>query len=214
MRPLNLISGFVDHLVYACPDLELGIDEIERLLGVRASPGGSHPGWGTRNALVSLGPAVYLEIVGPDSEQTAYAQPRVFRVDDLSAPRLVTWAARGSDLEGLRSPELGDGAALGEVFSASRQQPDGVTLSWKLTNPFTVLGDGLVPFFIDWGETPHPASAAAQGATLLALRAEHPDPEGVRVMLEQLELELPVSVGPEPALVATIEGLNGQVELR
>jgi hypothetical protein len=33
-------------------------------------------------------------------------------------------------------------------------------------------------------------------------------------MLEQLELELPVSVGQEPALVATIEGLNGQVELR
>jgi pimeloyl-ACP methyl ester carboxylesterase len=30
----------VDHLVYATPDLQLGIDRIEKLLGVRATPGG------------------------------------------------------------------------------------------------------------------------------------------------------------------------------
>lgn len=34
----------VDHLVYATPDLNRGIDEIERLLGVRAIAGGQHPG--------------------------------------------------------------------------------------------------------------------------------------------------------------------------
>jgi hypothetical protein len=33
----------VDHLVYATPDLNRGIDEIERLTGVRATPGGQHP---------------------------------------------------------------------------------------------------------------------------------------------------------------------------
>ena len=56
----------IDHLVYATPDLDLGIDTIERLLGVRATPGGQHLGAGTRNALVALGPGTYLEIVGPD----------------------------------------------------------------------------------------------------------------------------------------------------
>jgi hypothetical protein len=183
-------------------------------LGVRASVGGSHPDWGTCNALVSLGPTAYLEIIGPDPAQPDYDQARVFGVSEFAAPKLVTWAAKGEDLERLHTLDLGAGAGIGEVFASSRDQPDGETLCWSLTNPFTVLGDGLVPFFINWGDSTHPAGVATQGATLVALRAEHPDPDGIRAMLLALELELPLSRGPEPALIATIEGPGGCVELR
>src|SRR5262245_37287646 len=78
----------VDHLVYATPDLAVGIRRIETLLGVQATPGGQHPGEGTRNALVALGPTSYLEIIGPDSEQPTPAGPRKFGIDDLKEPRL------------------------------------------------------------------------------------------------------------------------------
>jgi hypothetical protein len=77
-----------------------------------------------------------------------------------------------------------------------------------------VIADGIVPFFIDWGTTPHPASSAAPGATLIALRAEHPDPTKVRMILNQLGFDLPVTKGPTPALVATIDSPRGRVELR
>jgi hypothetical protein len=106
------------------------------------------------------------------------------------------------------------GIELGEVLSRSRTRPDGVILSWEVTAPGNVLADGLVPFFIDWGETIHPALGAAQGALLLDLRAEHPDTDRTQRLLNGLGLELPVQKGAAPALIATIASPRGIVELR
>lgn len=87
-------------------------------------------------------------------------------------------------------------------------------LSWRYTDPRTVLADGLIPFFIDWGQSPHPARTAAPGASLIALRAEHPNWQRVQRRLRELGLDLPVQPGATPALVATIDGPRGRVELR
>jgi hypothetical protein len=204
----------IDHLVYATPDLDRGIDKIEKLLGVRATPGGQHPGRGTRNALVALRREVYLEIIGPDPEQPKPTQPRWAGLDNLAAPRLATWVARSDDLEQLVSAARQHGVQLGQVMAGSRRRQDGTPISWRFTDPSTVVADGIVPFFIDWGTTPHPARSAAPGATLVDLRAEHPDPESVRKILRHLRLDLPVQEGPSPALIARVEGGNGLVELR
>src|SRR5205823_4483397 len=91
----------VDHLVYATPDLDLGIRTIEQLTGIHAAAGGQHPGLGTRNALIALGPATYLEIIGPDPAQPALSQPLRFGIDRLKEPRLVGWVAKGTQLDQL-----------------------------------------------------------------------------------------------------------------
>ena len=204
----------VDHLVYATPDLKVGIDVVERLLGVRATPGGQHPGAGTRNALVALGPASYLEIIGPDPEQPHHLGARRFGIDGLKAPRLAAWAAKGQDLERLVAEAARRGVNLGPASSGSRKRPDGILLTWRFTSPAAVLGDGIVPFFIDWGKTPHPAQTAAAGATLAGLRAEHPDAQRVEEMLRKLGLDLRVTGAPAPALIAAVDCPNGRVELR
>jgi len=204
----------VDHLVYATPDLQRGIDRIEQVLGVRATPGGQHPGRGTRNALVALGPASYLEIIGPDPERPTPAEPRPFGIDGLKEPRLVTWAAKGKNLDSLARDAARDGVKLGEVIAGSRRRADGVLLTWRYTNPRTVVADGVVPFVIDWGATPHPSSTATAGASLVELRAEHPDPRAAQDALKRLGLELPVQRGARAALIATVNSPRGRVELR
>src|SRR5262245_57770287 len=114
------VTARVDHLVYATPDLSRGVEEIEKLLGVRPTPGGQHPGRGTRNALVALGPTSYLEIVGPDPDQPPPKEPRAFGLDALAAPRLVGWAANTSDLDALVRDAASRGVHLGEVKSGGR----------------------------------------------------------------------------------------------
>ena len=208
------VVAHVDHLVYASPDLDVGVAQIEMLIGVRATPGGTHPGGGTRNALLSLGPDVYLEIVGPDPAQVAPSGGRRFRIDELTAPRLVMWAAKHAQLDRLVTDAAGAGIELGPVKSGSRRRPDGVLLRWRYTNPEAMVAGGVVPFFIDWGSTPHPSSAAAVGPRLVDLRAEHPDPARVAMWLHRLGLDLRVTRADAPALVAVLAGQAGPLELR
>ncbi len=204
----------VDHLVYTVPDMQQGIDSAEKLFGVRATPGGQHPGLGTRNALIALGPSSYLEIIGPDPEQPRPAGGRRFGIDQLKAPRLLTWVAKGKSLQVFAADAKAHGMDLGAVIPGSRRRPDGVVLSWTYTDPRTELADRLVPYFIDWGASPHPSATAAKGVTLLGLRAEHPDVSRVQAMLRQLGLTLGVTRGPKPSIIATFDSPKGRVELR
>jgi alkylation response protein AidB-like acyl-CoA dehydrogenase len=210
---VSLLSR-VDHLVYGTPDLAAGIEKVERLLGVNAVPGGQHPGAGTRNALIRLGELTYLEIIGPDPDQPKPAQPRRFGIDELKTSRLVTWAAKGSDLEAFAQKAKQHGVDLGRMLPGSRRRPDGVLLSWRLTASPSSIADGIVPFFIDWGATEHPASSLPKGCTLVSLRAQHHNAERVRGMLAAVGVDLRVEQSEGAALIATIRTPRGNVELR
>lgn len=205
----------IDHLVYATRDLDAALDDLERKLGVRAAPGGKHTGGGTHNALLSFGDGAYLEIIGPDPEQEPPKdRPMAFGIDKLTAPRLVTWAAKAPTIAARVARAREEGYDPGTPTGMSRLRPDGVRLAWILTRAPEPAGDGLVPFLIDWGDTPHPSDSAPGGSRLIALRAEHPQPEVVRKALAALGEDLEVQDGPVPALIAIIEGPNGRLELR
>jgi hypothetical protein len=203
----------IDHLVYAVPDLEAAIDDLDQRLGVRATLGGRHPGRGTYNALLSFGDGGYLEIIAPDPEQPDPAAPRSFAVDTLTEPLLRTWAAKAPDIDARVQRARDAGYDPGDARGMSRERPDGVTLAWRLTQSGSEPGGWLVPFLIDWGESPHPAAAAPGGVTLDSLRAEHPQPDAVRSMLAALDVELEVTEGPAARLFARLTGPVGSVDL-
>jgi hypothetical protein len=204
----------LDHVVFATPDLDTAVLDLEKRLGVRATPGGRHAGLGTHNALLALGRDCYLEVIGPDPTQPPTERPLPFGIDDLSAGRLVTWAARAPDLDATVAGARERGYDAGAILDMSRDTPEGQHLEWRLSFRPDALGDGLVPFLIDWGETPGPALGAAAGCRLVELRGEHPDPGAVRACLDALGAELPVDPGPAPSLILTLEAALGRVELR
>ncbi len=211
----DTISGVdVDHVVYGAPDLDAGVRTIEQLLGVRAEAGGKHVGLGTHNALVSLGEGAYLEIISPDPEQPAPARSLPWGLADLREPRLLTWAVKAPDIEARAERAKAAGADVGPVLRMSRERPDGTRLEWALTFREQPLGDGLVPFLIAWEPGPHPSETSPGGCRLVSLRGEHPEPERIRAMLEVIGVEMAVLRGERPALIATVEGPRGMVELR
>lgn len=204
----------IDHLVYATPDLNQGIQKIERLLGVQPVPGGRHPKWGTRNAILSLGHHIYLELLAPDPDQHEFEGQRLFDVDKLSKSRLLTWVAKSNDLEELVDRASKAGLDLGEVSEGSRKRPDGSVLTWRLTDPYKIAYDGILPFFIDWGKTPHPAESAPSGCVLESFYGEGPEPDCIQESLTALGIELETKQSARPGLVATIRASRGVVELR
>jgi hypothetical protein len=203
----------LDHLVYATPDLATSVEELARRLGVRASAGGQHPGGGTHNALLSLGKDAYLEVIGPDPAQAPPTRPRAFGLDRLRSPRLQTWAVRCADLERLMIRARAIGLELERIDAGGRRRPDGVELSWRYAGIRADRMAGVIPFFIDWGDSPHPSRSAAGGVSFVSLLAQHPEPERVRAIFDALELPARVERGDRPNLIATLRTPNGEVEL-
>ena len=184
----------VDHLVYACQDLDVGIRDVERATGVRPAYGGAHPGIGTHNALLSLGPDSYLEIIAPDPSQPPPPRPRPFGLDvdgahavngEISAfavhavPK-VRWrdggtVNRGGTLEAIAAAMVYQGEAPGlPVKYQSRITPAGETVGWRFTSPWDAAGPK--PFLMDWGSSSvSPHQTAPRGCSLAALEIHTTD---------------------------------------
>lgn len=203
----------IDHIVYGVPDLDEGVADLERRLGVRAGAGGRHAGNGTHNALMGLGGATYLEVIALDPSQERRRGPAAFGLDHLAEPGLVGWAMRTDDIEGVVARSRAGGFDPGEIRPLSRTRPDGVRLDWRLTTAPPDHPGFVVPFLIDWMEAQHPSETSPPGATLVWFGVRHPDPDRIQSALNALGADLRVDRADTAGLVAVIRGAHGTVEL-
>ena len=201
----------LDHIVLATPDIAATAGWLADATGVVASEGGPHVGRGTRNRLCSFGDT-YLEIIGPDPDQPDPDEPRSFGIDDLDTHRVVTWCARQHDLASVVSAGAGVGLGYTAPVAMRRAAPD-VTLDWHLS---LLTGDtegGILPFFIDWGDSPHPSSTAAPGLSVVDIHGVHPEPDRAISLLVALGESLEVVEGDLARLVVELAGPAGRVIL-
>lgn len=228
------MKGAIDHLMWACSDLESGIDAIESMTGMAATPGGPHPGFGTRNALLDLGNFTYLEIIAPDPEQSLEGNlGREFAA--LDTPYLRTWAIRVEDLMASRDILQSLGFDTRGPSAMSRALPGGELISWELlflsrrdvagaqrnvagaernvTGARREFAGAALPFFIDWKDSPHPCTSLEPGCELSGLRIATAQTEAIERLLAAFELDVEVVVGTDDRLEGLLSTPRGHVVL-
>jgi len=198
----------IDHLMWACPDLEQGCTKLAALTGVAPEAAGSHSGMGTRNALLSLGPRCYLEVIAPDPEQPL-ADNFGARLAALATDGLLSWAAGAQHLDELRTELHQQAIQTSRVQATSRRNPAGELLQWQL---LFIAGVELAPFFIDWLACTHPAATSPSGCQLQELQITAAATEPLQRLCGQVP-RLSLSQGPTASLQARLDTPHGEVWL-
>ena len=197
----------LDHLAVTCRTIEEGVSYVEAVLGVEMSPGGQHPVMGTHNALVSLGPDAYLEVIAIDPDQAAPLHRRWFDLDRYAGPpRMTHWICATDDLEDALA-DAPEGS--GNPIELSRGD-----LSWRMAVPATGIlpFDAAMPALIEWDTDLHPNTRLPDhGLRLARLDVFHPEADrllGAFPALYNLD-RVTLREGPEKRLIASISTPEG-----
>ena len=189
----------LDHLTVVAPSLEVGAACVEAVLGVSPDAGRAHPGMGTHNRLLALGPDVYLEVIAADPHAVPVTRPRWFGLDQVcpgSAARLAAWVAATDDIAQAAVSELGD------VETMRREHH-----TWQMTvrADGSLPLDGAAPLLIQRAAGAHPVAAMPQrGLLLRALRIRHPAPSAVLALFARIGLVPHVAVSVAPGHVCSL----------
>ena len=205
------MSVELDHLLWAAPDLDAGSKILGQLLGVAPARGGSHPGFGTRNSLVSLG-GTYLEVISPDPEQSLQGN-RGATIAALPYPQMITFAVRTNDIAAYESAAGRAGIATHGPVEMGRTRPDGVRLDWACLYITDQTFGEFIPFAIDWKGSPHPSQSAPGGCTLKSFEVLHPNADQLSDIYRQMGIDVAVRLAPRPGFHAVLGTPRGDVVL-
>ena len=213
MSPHRDRTAALDHLIFGVPDLEIGVQSFAKALGARPTFGGRHESIGTHNAILPLRGGHYLELIAPDPSSPNPPLGVPWGLETLEEPRLITWAAATQDIDAAVEHAKNAGYDPGTIIDVARETPEGERLTWRLTISGDFAADGLVPFLIDWGSSPHPSGTSESLCSIEGFAAEHPDPESVQTMLGALGASLDIESGAAPRLRGTLVGPSGSITL-
>ena len=199
----------IDHVIVGIADLEQGIRLLTEVTGVAPERGGQHPGCGTQNALLSLGPHTYLELIAPAGEPSEEMK----FLTDLHELTPIGWAIATRDLDATKSRLETAGFRVSAPRDGSRVRPDGQVLRWRAAALEDVPGD-LTPFLIEWSAlTPHPATTSPGGCTLESIEIHGPQVERLTKLVAELRLPIVVHGGTAQALSLTLKCPAGRITL-
>jgi hypothetical protein len=213
------MSSAIDHIIWACANLDLGSRQFEQLTGVRPRFGGVHANGVTHNALVALGPLSYLEILAPVGPPAEADDAWVRIMHTLREPRVLTYCLRsGSALQDLAAIGAGLGWQNSTVLQNGRTTPAGVALRWQWFAPVAERFGLAFPFFIDWLDSTHPAHSLRteqpdDTLQLSRFAVGHPDAAGLERALATFGASIPVYTSGDSGFQLQLTTPRGSVSL-
>jgi len=149
------VTFSLDHVVIFVKDLNEATADFERV-GFRVTPGGTHAGGLTKNALIALADGIYLELLAFTVPVTSENLAQLEGEQRTAMDR--RFLPRGAEGEGLGDFALGtirlqdaidsasaSGLLVEGPFPGRRVRPDGTEVSWLLGFP----RDPELPFLIE-----------------------------------------------------------------
>lgn len=202
----------LDHILWAVPRFDAGVELMERMTGVLPSYGGVHPELGTRNAILALGDKCYLEVIGPDPDRSPHAGFGTL-LEALEAPQVFTAAVRVSGMSAIAAALHELGVPADGPTPMTRLTADGSVLRWEILVPKDEELGWQLPFFIDWGDSPHPADAAPKGCKLNSIELLHPNAQRLAKVASSLQIDIPVGFATKAGFQVEIDTPKGRVLL-
>ena len=200
--------------VYCVPDLEIALDRFKNDYGIEAIIGGRHLDQGTKNAIVSLGQSVYLELLAIDKSSSKNIEHHWMGIDYLTSPKITRWAIVSDQINEDLKTIAAYKTDLAKSHQGSRVMTNGGLLSWQMSLPSYRPEVELMPFLLNWSESDHhPTEQLRQQAKIIAFDLYHPAPNDLQTYFEQLDLDIKIQAGTSSMISLTLEGPKGRLTL-
>jgi hypothetical protein len=173
-----MLTG-LDHAIIGLRDLA-SADALGRALGLVVSPGGVHPGSGTRNAIARFGLDYFeLLVVADAAEAAASGRGKAFLEWLQLGEGWLGFALASDDIEADAAEIRARGLDIELPQRGARQRPDGTTISWRNARISGNQWGSPLPFIIQhdtppeqrraWAPTGgHPLGVSRVAALLIA----------------------------------------------
>ncbi len=200
---------WLDHIVLACPNLQAGMDYVEKITGCTPSYGGKHQQFGTHNALLKIGNLTYFEILAPDPDN-----PKDHKlwmgVELVEKPIITRFAIKSAAIKNQAKLLSNFSPNHGQVREGRREKKSGAILSWELTMPLPEPKIICIPFLIDWQDSIHPTAGMEDNCSIASFEIFSND-ENLPSLLTNLEVPLVVNFGVEK-ITMSLNSPNGLVK--
>jgi len=211
----------IDHFMYVGTNLDALDTMFSKLSGITATPGGQHPTMGTHNSLIGSRTAVYLELLAPDPSSDVDSDIRR-GIQAVSRPQLhrIICKSPQADFATILAAYARAGVRA-QVHSMQRRTPGGEVLRWQLLIPevdahgmFGSICHGVfMPLFIDWLDTPHPATRLPPDLDVLGCEAGHPEAARLARLWQELGVDIPLRAADAPHVCVRLATPRGEILL-